>query len=518
MRAFLLLAAIGTLIVGTALHSERRQRQRLEALARAVADRRVDEVRTLLAPGVDPNEDLDGSRLLEHAARAGHVDVVALLLMHGAVVPGDSRIARKVASRALAGENDGVRRLLLLASDPGQGASAPFGSLLFLVAADGDADLATALVEAGAPVDEARAVDGMTPLCGAALAGSAPVATLLLDHGVDPSVARTHFGRSPLHFAALGSSPQVVTELLASGADASVADHLGWTPLHLAALCGHADAVRALARDAAAANALDARDIFGWTPLMRAVPSGDAPSVDALIAVGADVGMASTSGRTALHVAAERGDAALYERLLSSGANEDARDSFDITPRELRTGNELPLDDPEADKLGEPIARAAWYSYDIEAEGKNEAFAAWDDGVVLFADIGISYPWTTTDSLRVGRIPSIRARRLSVEIEESALFRHPARWGSLRHHPSMWSFARALEGGGAESIEVPLEREWVGDRWPEIETNATFERVLHDVEAILASARPTSSEPLTDHFVDRRFLGEGSFRGIRWTK
>ena len=51
--------------------------------------------------------------------------------------------------------------------------------------------------------------------------------------------------------------------------------------------------------------ALEALDFQGYTPLMRAASNGDAACAALLIAVGADPNHAASSGRTALHYAAE---------------------------------------------------------------------------------------------------------------------------------------------------------------------------------------------------------------------
>ncbi len=526
MRALLVLALVGALIVGVPLYLEHAQRPALEALAHAASDGRADEVRALLAAGIDPNEEVEGMRPLEHAARCGHLDVVALLLAHGAVIPGKSRSEMDAASRVLAGEHDAVLRLLLLASSfppvsppgPWRLLTPPFGSILFLVAADGDAELARALVEAGSPLDEARTMDGMSPLCGAAISGSVPIAKLLLARGADATV-RTHIGRTPLHHAALGGAPEIVEDLLAAGADPSVADQLGWTPLHLAALCGHGSAVQALAAPTAGANCLDARDVFGWTPLMRAVASGDARSVDELLVSGADVQVATASGRSALHVASERGFDALYERLVAAGANEDARDSFDTSPRELRATEEIPFGDLEARRFGQPIVSAGWFNHD-SGGGEGMEFVAWEDGVVAFSELLPSFPWTKSETMQIGRIPAARARRLSVELKESSLFLHPIYAGVKKYHGTERNVGRRAEQAGEnkEWFGMPFGQDFASIDWRfEPETNATVQRLWRDVRAILASARPTLTEPLTDHFVDRHGIGEGTFRSLSWS-
>src|SRR6478736_8578785 len=57
------------------------------------------------------------------------------------------------------------------------------------------------------------------------------------------------------------------------------------------------------------------------TPVADAAMKGDRDAVRALLKQGADVGAAQGDGMTALHWAAERGDAAMTEMLVYAGAN-----------------------------------------------------------------------------------------------------------------------------------------------------------------------------------------------------
>src|SRR6476619_699113 len=60
------------------------------------------------------------------------------------------------------------------------------------------------------------------------------------------------------------------------------------------------------------------------SPLADAAEKGDKNAVKLLLKQGADVGVAQGDGMTALHWAAERGDAELAQQLLFAGANASA--------------------------------------------------------------------------------------------------------------------------------------------------------------------------------------------------
>jgi ankyrin repeat protein len=74
-----------------------------------------------------------------------------------------------------------------------------------------------------------------------------------------------------------------------------------------------------------------ASDVAGYTGLLAAVARGDAVEVKRL-AGGADLNMADSHGRTALHIAAHRGDRDIARILASAGADLRALDSrrYDI--------------------------------------------------------------------------------------------------------------------------------------------------------------------------------------------
>jgi hypothetical protein len=105
------------------------------------------------------------------------------------------------------------------------------------VAANGNAKLARALIEAGADPN-AKGRWGATPLHRAAERGNGEIVRILLRAGADVN-ARTDGGRTPLHKAADHDNLWVIELLLDAGADTSVRDSLGWTALERADYAGN---------------------------------------------------------------------------------------------------------------------------------------------------------------------------------------------------------------------------------------------------------------------------------------
>ena len=140
-------------------------------------------------------------------------------------------------------------------------------------------------------------------------------------------------GKTALHVAAERGDLRTLLVLLSHHADVAALDAEGYPPLALAARGGHTDCVDALLAGGADPNqpGTDRR----LRPLHAAVSSGAPDTIERLLRGGADPEATTSSGKTALHVAAElepaRGKIAL-DLLLDRGANPRARDDRGFTP------------------------------------------------------------------------------------------------------------------------------------------------------------------------------------------
>jgi len=126
---------------------------------------------------------------------------------------------------------------------------------LHWAARHGDAELANALIAAGANARAATEVGAYTPLHLAAESGSAAIVTLLLRAGAVVD-ARTSTGATALMLAAAAGDPAVVTPLVDAGADVNATEHDRLqTPLMFAAANGRVDVVKLLIARGADPNA-----------------------------------------------------------------------------------------------------------------------------------------------------------------------------------------------------------------------------------------------------------------------
>lgn len=225
-----------------------------------------------------------------------------------------------------------IRRLFILA----------FGSMAFLGAAR--ADSGTAWVQAIAKRDlpaieqllsqntnnvNLAAPDGKTALMLAAGAARADLARALLSAGADVNVTNKR-GGTALMYAATEGDPATVKVLLSHGAAVNVRAENGWTAVTLAAATGQAVAVNQLLDAGADANIAD---IYGWTPLMRAVDSDRTEVVRVLLRnKSVLVNARDDQSETALHHAAARGSMEVARLLLAHGADPRLKDAAGRTP------------------------------------------------------------------------------------------------------------------------------------------------------------------------------------------
>ncbi|MDE2882994.1 MAG: ankyrin repeat domain-containing protein [Acidobacteriota bacterium] len=171
--------------------------------------------------------------------------LVSLLVT--AVLP----LAASADERLLAAARDGqveiVESLLAKGADVNAARGDGF-TALHLAAEGGHRAVAQALVAAGAAVDAGTRIGGYTPLHVAARAGHGAVVLRLLDAGADPNARTTNSGVTALHLAAGATGGRsAVAALLDHGADPNAQEGSArQTPLFFAAAANRADAVTAL--------------------------------------------------------------------------------------------------------------------------------------------------------------------------------------------------------------------------------------------------------------------------------
>lgn len=157
------------------------------------------------------------------------------------------------------------------------------------------------------PARSERGPNLETPLAVACQRGLRAFVPWLLAMGADPN-SDDRLGQTPVAIAVEAGDAGVVRALLAAGGDVGTArGRGGGTLLHWGLNRGAVggDMLQVLMGAGCEANA---RDAAGDTALLCAARAGQGAAARALVVAGADVGAATGTGMTALHLACDRGD------------------------------------------------------------------------------------------------------------------------------------------------------------------------------------------------------------------
>ena len=269
----------------------------------------------------------DASTPLHLSSRKGHVDLVRMLLEHGAGVSAQDKDGWTPLHWALCEGHVNVAWMLVERGADVSVQSKDGWSPLHWASSEGHVEEARMLIERGANVS-AQGKDGRTPLHWALCDGHVNVALMLVEHGADVST-QANDGRTPLHWALCEGYVDVVRMLIERGADVSLQAEDGTTPLHLASRNGDVDVARMLVERGADVSA-QAKD--RWTPLHWALCDGQADVAQMLVEHGADVSAQAVDGRTPLHWASSEGHVDVARMLVERGADVSPRAEDGTTP------------------------------------------------------------------------------------------------------------------------------------------------------------------------------------------
>ena len=291
---------------------------------------------------------------LEIAANRGHIEVVKLLLQKGASVINNS--------------HGGIEQALQLATSKG------------------DSDVVELLLMKGANVDAVDATSGRTALHVAATSGFLEIVKSLMSHGAYLNAVTPTYHETPLHLAAMNGHLEVVKCLLdergTSNKEIELYDAIVQQPYYrsvtealLTPGCGEpfllwsADSTRSSTEYMAKLQELsmrytdiDLRTRDGRSALHLAAERGHEAIVRLLIERRADVHLADGNCITALRVAAENGHIPMVRLLLEAGAGMDGR----------AEGLGLIVKMAERNGHHEVADLLVWYFYIVEVCAEND--------------------------------------------------------------------------------------------------------------------------------------------------
>lgn len=302
--------------------------------------------------------DEKGRTALDLAAFKGHSECVEALINQGASIFVKDNVTKRTPLHAsvINGHTLCLRLLLEIADNPEvvDVKDAKGQTPLMLAVAYGHIDAVSLLLEKEANVD---AVDimGCTALHRGIMTGHEECVQMLLEQEVS-ILCKDSRGRTPLHYAAARGHATWLSELLQmapSKEDCSFKDNQGYTPLHWACYNGNENCIEVLLEQkcfrkfignpftplhcaiindhencaslllgAIDSSIVNCRDDKGRTPLHAAAFADHVECLQLLLRHNAQVNTADNSGKTALMMAAENGQAGAVD-ILVNGAQAD---------------------------------------------------------------------------------------------------------------------------------------------------------------------------------------------------
>ncbi|XP_041363273.1 ankyrin repeat and KH domain-containing protein 1-like [Gigantopelta aegis] len=329
-------------------------------LMEAASGGHVDIVRLLISHGADVDaQSSAGNTPLHYAACGGFTEVVQEIIKANARVEVHNENGHTPLMEAASAGHVEVARILL---DNGAGINTHSNefkeSALTLACYKGHLEMVKFLLEAGA--DQEHKTDEMhTALMEASMDGHVEVARLLLDSGAQVNMPADSF-ESPLTLAACGGHVDLASLLIERGANIEEVNDEGYTPLMEAAREGHDEMVVLLLSHNAYINGqteetqetaltlaccggfLEVADFLIQagadielgcsTPLMEAAQEGHLELVNYLLKSKAKVHAQTGTGDTALTYACENGHTDVAEILLEHGADLEHESEGGRTP------------------------------------------------------------------------------------------------------------------------------------------------------------------------------------------
>lgn len=210
---------------------------------------------------------------------------------------------------------------------------------LSLAASQHSLDVVKMLIEAKAPINNLNDVRE-TPIFVASEAGEAEIVQCLLEAGADTGICAQDTW-SPLHVAA--NNFEIAKALADYGADVNYQKSDGWSPLHRSASWGHPDIARLLLERGADPNLVNDA---GRTALQIAIEDNEIAVFNVILAhqgsIAVDINKPDNEGFTAIHLAITVGSRVTAKKLMDHGAKVDVTLENGTTYLDLAIENDLP--------------------------------------------------------------------------------------------------------------------------------------------------------------------------------
>jgi ankyrin repeat protein len=296
---------------------------------------------------------------LHHATQRGRVEIMTMLLDAGADINAVNDIRYTACHIAILNNQfDALKLLVERGANRGVVDSVGLSLLSFVSRLGTGERFVNLLLDAGAPID------GLSTFQVMELVKSVAVFNRLVARGVNFTAMRDERGATLCHHVAHNSTCEDDLRGLINfcgNDDIHAVDNHGETPLHSASLSGNELAMRVMVELGAE---IGRQNIDGSTALVSTCFSDyQSASVELLLALGADVNLVASNGRTACIIAAASENPAALCALVAAGGDLDLPNKKGETSRMIATRNNVAL--PTADEIDAARRRIAKARLDL---------------------------------------------------------------------------------------------------------------------------------------------------------
>ena len=279
----------------------------------------------LLQYGANANTSFDGNPVLSESVKAGNLEIVKVLIQHGAEINDtDSEDQNALQKASMKGDKALVVYLLHHSADVYHEDSNGHTATV-LAAHLGFADIVQLLIDFGADLGY-HTSNGWTPLhwC----FSHAQTTRVLLENGANVNSV-TKVGETPLFLAVYSGIVEVVKVLLSYSPDLELMLADGASALTAATRSGNPEVVRLLLEAGANINHQDERNKF---PLQFAVEGNMDSVLQVLMEYSPRLDLVDDNGDTALHCINSGTSIAMVKALVNAGADVNFRNRVRDTP------------------------------------------------------------------------------------------------------------------------------------------------------------------------------------------
>eukprot|EP00927_Polykrikos_kofoidii_P054741 TRINITY_DN49117_c0_g1_i1.p1 TRINITY_DN49117_c0_g1~~TRINITY_DN49117_c0_g1_i1.p1 ORF type:complete len:981 (-),score=136.01 TRINITY_DN49117_c0_g1_i1:33-2975(-) len=303
----------------------------------------IDGVARALEAGAIVNAtDAGGATPLLLATANGSVDLVRLLMQHGAHTTFDGSAMSLLQEATEKLHDEEVTQALSNALRAGE--------QLLIAAKAGDAHAVEAALQDGAFVDVKEPSSGRTPLSLAVMCSSAETLILLINAKASTSI-QDAYGWRPVHYAVLQGDPVIISTLCFVQVDLKASTYEGDLVQHIAARANMGHVVQLLH---AVKCSLNAKNAQSQTPLQLSAVKGTASAARALLMLRAKPDVLDLNGRSVFSLAACHGHSdicrLLCEPLRATSKADQLTLSEHFSPASLPTLNLSVLPVPSTDQ------------------------------------------------------------------------------------------------------------------------------------------------------------------------